>query len=69
MENTFNVRKTLLENIQKALLKAFHEKNQIESCVVCKHPTHYRVNDHVEKRNYYVEGAGQCCFKCFKEQQ
>jgi hypothetical protein len=38
-----------------------------ETCVVCSKPTIYNKFDHVDKRNYYVEGCGQLCPDCFNK--
>lgn len=44
---------------------AKHEPNSVEHCILCKCPTEYRFNDHIDLRNYYVEGAGQLCKDCY----
>lgn len=36
-----------------------------EYCIVCDEDTTYFKSDHVDERNYYVEGAGQLCEKCY----
>jgi hypothetical protein len=41
--------------------------NNIEKCVSCGRETGYSINDHVDSRKSYVEGAGQLCSQCFIE--
>ena len=54
----------LLSNVK--LAKEFEEEySSVENCVVCNSPTEYRFNDHIDHRNYYVEGAGQLCKECY----
>jgi recombinational DNA repair protein (RecF pathway) len=43
------------------------ESNNIEKCVSCGRETGYSINDHIDSRKTYVEGAGQLCSECFKE--
>ena len=43
------------------------DNNNIEKCVDCGLDTGYSINDHVDSRKNYVEGAGQLCSKCFIE--
>jgi DNA-directed RNA polymerase subunit RPC12/RpoP len=43
------------------------ETNNIEKCVSCGRETGYSINDHIDSRKTYVEGAGQLCAECFKE--
>ena len=43
------------------------ETNNIEKCVNCGRETGHSINDHVDSRKTYVEGAGQLCSKCFIE--
>lgn len=42
-------------------------KTNIEKCVSCGRETGYSINDHIDSRKTYVEGAGQLCAECFKE--
>ena len=42
-------------------------KTNIEKCVSCGLNTGYSINDHIDSRKTYVEGAGQLCAECFKE--
>ena len=39
----------------------------MEKCVSCGLNTGYSVNDHIDSRKTYVDGAGQLCSTCFKE--
>ena len=43
------------------------ENSNIEKCVSCGRETGYSINDHVDYRKTYVEGAGQLCSQCFIE--
>lgn len=43
------------------------DNNNIEKCVNCGRNTGYSINDHVDVRKTYVEGAGQLCSECFVE--
>jgi len=36
-----------------------------DKCVVCEEETPYDKNEHIDKRNCYVEGAGQLCEGCW----
>ena len=36
-------------------------KNKHDKCVICNEKTEYAEMDHVDARNFYVEGAGQLC--------
>ncbi len=42
-------------------------ESKIEKCVSCGRETGYSINDHVDSRKTYVEGAGQLCSDCFIE--
>mgnify|MGYP007070202862 CR=1 FL=1 len=39
--------------------------DEIERCVLCGRKTGYLRSEHIELRQYYIEGAGQLCKKCF----
>jgi hypothetical protein len=41
------------------------EINNMEKCVSCGLNTGYSINDHVDSRKTYVDGAGQLCSDCF----
>lgn len=43
------------------------DNNNIEKCISCGLNTGYSINDHVDSRKTYIEGAGQLCADCFKE--
>ena len=36
-----------------------------DKCVICHEETEYAEMDHIDARNFYVEGAGQLCQTCF----
>lgn len=42
-------------------------KVEKDCCVICGRPTEYLKSQNIYERNYYVEGAGQLCDKCYSE--
>ena len=38
-----------------------------EHCVLCGHPTGIHAESPVDRRDYYVEGAGQLCRECWQK--
>lgn len=50
------------------MTKSFNESttsDEYEECVMCSKGTGVRVDEHIENRKYYIEGAGQLCEKCY----
>lgn len=45
-------------------MKTNHETEK-ELCVLCGAETPYNINDHIDMRQHYIEGAGQLCAKCY----
>ena len=43
----------------------FDYPDEIERCVLCGKETGYMRSERIELRQYYIEGAGQLCKKCF----
>jgi|TARA_B100001964_G_C13716885_1_gene372819 hypothetical protein len=41
--------------------------NKKDKCVSCKKETRYDEFDHIDFRNFYIEGAGQLCPECYNE--
>ena len=41
------------------------EMQEKDKCVGCGCETEYDVNEHIDNRMFYVEGAGQLCKKCW----
>ena len=41
--------------------------SKTERCVICGKPTEYRKDVPIDKRECYIEGAGQLCRKCYFE--
>ena len=41
--------------------------SEIDCCVICGKPTEYREDTPIDKRECYVEGAGQLCRKRYFE--
>ncbi len=37
-----------------------------EKCVCCGKLTHVKIKDNIHIREYYIEGAGQHCKKCWE---
>lgn len=42
-------------------------KVEKEKCIVCEAETPYTVETPIDKRYYYVEGAGQLCEHCYDQ--
>ena len=40
------------------------EEAELEICIKCGTLTTVKKTDNVTHRHYYIEGAGQLCFKC-----
>ena len=38
-----------------------------DKCVSCGIETRYDEFDHIDFRNFYIEGAGQLCAECFND--
>ena len=38
-----------------------------DNCVTCDKETPYNIDDHIDMRIGYIEGAGQLCFDCYEE--
>ena len=36
-----------------------------DKCVVCGYDSMYDIDEHVDMRNFYVDGAGQLCYDCY----
>lgn len=49
------------------LLKKKCMKAEYETCVICKCKTNVRCDKPIKERYGYVEGAGQLCYRCYKE--
>ena len=43
------------------------EEEEKEKCVSCDRETQYTKDTPIEKRFYYIEGAGQLCGLCYNE--
>jgi len=41
--------------------------SKYELCVICDTVTKEHEDQHINSRNYYVEGCGQLCEKCYIE--
>jgi len=57
-------KKTVQQNVKENTLR---NNNNFEECIICHCKTNIPVRMYIEEREYYVEGAGQLCPKCFKE--
>ena len=42
-------------------------ENKFEVCVMCGEQTEVPIDLHIDFRNYYVEGMGQFCSKCYNK--
>ena len=38
-----------------------------DKCVMCEKETEYDIDEHIDNRLYYVEGAGQLCEECYNK--
>ena len=38
-----------------------------DNCVTCGKKTLYHIEDHIDTRMGYIEGAGQLCLDCYDE--
>ena len=56
---------TRVTPIQK--YKSKSNKNKHDECVLCGQLTQYRQTDHIDTRQYYIEGAGQLCEGCYNK--
>jgi hypothetical protein len=41
------------------------ELGEYEVCILCGKVTVYKKDTHIDFRNWYIEGAGQCCESCY----
>lgn len=41
------------------------EVRSFEKCVVCDTETNVPIYQHIDYRQYYIEGGGQLCKKCY----
>ena len=53
-----------MDNSQNCSFDA-NDPGDIEHCVLCGKQTGYKRSDPIGLRQYYIEGAGQLCKKCF----
>lgn len=51
------------ENKSSTSHKTAHD-NDFEVCVLCGKKTDTLKSQHIDLRNYYVEGGGQLCYNC-----
>ena len=49
----------------EAQFKDWLRQAELEECVSCGLMTETPKNQHIDYRNYYVEGAGQLCKRCY----
>ena len=57
--------KNIIENVADTQQSAVFD--YMEKCVICGSETPYRVSTPINQREFYVEGAGQVCQKCYYE--
>ncbi len=43
------------------------KEDKKDDCVSCGNETPYNEDEHVDRRFYYVEGAGQLCKDCWNK--
>ena len=58
-----------MENKIKNVVKTEQNKtnNPVEKCVLCGAEAPYRLSTPISQREFYVEGSGQICKKCYYE--
>lgn len=44
-----------------------YDSDYKEYCVMCNGITNIDVYEHVERREHYIDGAGQLCEECYKK--
>jgi hypothetical protein len=42
-------------------------KPETEKCILCEEQTNVPINQNIENRSFYVEGAGQLCESCYNK--
>lgn len=47
--------------------KKNEKQDEKEECVLCHEPTEYSYDTPIGERQFYIEGCGQVCKKCFNE--
>lgn len=45
----------------------YKKTRELEHCIVCGNEVNVLKTEHINRRLYYVEGAGQLCSDCYKE--
>ena len=54
------------EKERRKLRKDLKERMK-DKCVKCGYETLYDIETHIDERQYYVEGGGQLCERCYKD--
>lgn len=49
------------------ILMKTHTGEKKEYCILCHAATQYSIDTPINERNYYIEGVGQLCRKCYEE--
>lgn len=58
---------SIIMNYERQKVKlAEREKSMYERCALCNDTVYIRKDVPVDKRLYYVDGAGQLCHDCYK---
>ena len=47
--------------------EVIHSSTHTEKCVMCGTDTGVAINAPIDFRDYYIEGAGQLCDKCYNK--
>jgi len=63
----------LWDDVKEVKVQVFSEYDypkeniEMERCVYCNKLTNVPKDLHVDLRDYYIEGVGQLCVKCYNE--
>lgn len=49
------------------IINLFKNKEEYETCVICKCTTNVKREEPIGERYGYIEGAGQLCYDCYKK--
>lgn len=66
LEGVLDIAQEIAEIERERIIVVAH---YTEKCVLCGKDTGVPIDLHVSKREYYVEGAGQCCMECYLQLQ
>lgn len=56
-----------MNNGEEKYMENKTKHNDFEKCVICHCETTVRKEENIENREFYIEGVGQLCDKCYYE--